>query len=68
MNPLFMDNIFLVEVFFVVMLCSVAAGYIHFGEPCCLHLQTTLHGITTQKTLTWVITMKTSNLTIFFCI
>jgi hypothetical protein len=30
---------FQVEVFWVVMLCSVVVGYQRFGRPCCLHLQ-----------------------------
>jgi hypothetical protein len=30
-----------VEVFWVVMPCSVVAGYQRFGGPCCLHLQGT---------------------------
>jgi len=28
-----------VEVFWVVMPCSIAVGYQHFRGPCCLHLQ-----------------------------
>jgi hypothetical protein len=28
-----------VEVFWVVMQCSVLVGYQHFRGPCCLHLQ-----------------------------
>jgi hypothetical protein len=46
-----------VEVFWVVMPFSVAAGYQCFRGPSCLHLHpegwyptTTLHSITTQKT------------------
>jgi hypothetical protein len=27
------------EVFWVLMPCSVAIGYKHFGGPCCFHLQ-----------------------------
>jgi len=38
-----------IEVFWVVTVCIVSVGYCHFGGPCCFHL----HGITTQKTLTW---------------
>jgi len=30
--------IFLVEVFWVLMLCSIMVGYLHFIGPCCLHL------------------------------
>jgi hypothetical protein len=30
---------FQVEVFWVVMLCSVVVEYQHFRGPCCLHLQ-----------------------------
>jgi hypothetical protein len=33
-----------VEVFWVVMLCSVVVGYQHFGEPCFLHLQGEVNG------------------------
>jgi hypothetical protein len=32
------------EVFWVVMLCSVAGEYECFGEPCCLHLQGEVNG------------------------
>jgi len=28
-----------VQVFWVLTSCSVAAGYQHFGGPCCLHHQ-----------------------------
>jgi len=44
------------EVFLVVMPCSVVVGYQCFRDPYCLHLQdevtTTLQSVTTQKTST----------------
>jgi hypothetical protein len=41
--------------FWVVMLYSVVVGYQHFRGPCCLHIQGELHGITTQRTSTWIL-------------
>jgi len=57
-----------VEVFWVVTPCSVVVRYQRFRGPRCLYLHpegptTTLHGVTTQKTSTWIITtVKASNL------
>jgi hypothetical protein len=63
-----------VSVFWAVTLCSVPVGYQRFGKPCCPLLQfegplkrwypaMTLHGVTIQKTSTWIFTsVKTSNL------
>jgi len=56
-----------VEVFWIMTSCSVVGGCQQFRGPCCLHLQhwyltSPLHGIPTQKTLTWTFTaIKTSN-------
>jgi hypothetical protein len=58
-------------------MCGVAVRDQHFGGPCCLHPKgggrqqgplkhwaptTTLHGITALETLTWIFTVKVSNL------
>jgi len=45
---------FLVEVFRIVIPCSVVVGYESFGAPCCLYQHrwyptTTLYGVTTLK-------------------
>jgi len=46
-----------VKIFWVVMVCSVAAVYQCFRGPCCpifrVKYPTTSHGATTQKTKTW---------------
>jgi hypothetical protein len=45
----------------------VLLRYRRFGVPCCLHLKgwyptTSVHGVTTQKTVTWIlIVVETSN-------
>jgi hypothetical protein len=52
----------------------VVVGYQRFGGPCCLHLHgkdggdmTSLHGVTTEKTPTWIfIAMETSRLALSF--
>jgi hypothetical protein len=36
---------FKVEVFWVVMPCSVMVGYQHFRGPCCLHVQGEVAGM-----------------------
>jgi len=48
----FMAVMFLVFVFWVVIPHSVVVEYQHFGGLHCLHRTTTLHSVTTQKTLT----------------
>jgi len=66
------------EIFWVVMPCSAVVVYQCFRGPCCLHftlkkeaawtsnagILPLIHGITTQKTLMWDITMKSSNFTL----
>jgi len=56
-----------------VLLCSVAVGYLYCRGPCCLfnlameaaRSSKTLHGVTTQKTLTWIFSaVKTLDLTL----
>jgi hypothetical protein len=34
----FLKNLIQVEIFWVVVRCSVVVGYQRFGGPCCLHL------------------------------
>jgi len=40
-----------IKVFWIVMLCSVAAGYQHFEGPCCLHLNPEDGGINNSTLL-----------------
>jgi hypothetical protein len=47
-----------ITVFWFMTPCSVVVRYEYLRGPCCLHLQgehtTILHGVTTQKTSTWI--------------
>jgi len=47
-----MAMMFQVQAFRFVTPCSVVAGHQRFRGPCCL-FTTTLHGVKTQKTLSW---------------
>jgi len=44
---------FQVKVFWVVMLCTEVVGYQHFIDPCCLHLQGEVTGMTEHSIDTW---------------
>jgi len=42
-----------VEVFCVATPCSIAVGYQHFRGPCCLHLHTKQHHLTSKHPSLW---------------